>query len=198
MTQTRLRNRVRLVAPTALGVAALAGSLIAGIGPSTAATTSATTSSPTAGAAARACDRTPWERAVQGTPKHVVSGVRGGDYLFHNTTGFHLRVTHRTTERVVYTGKIHSSAPMRMEKVKLEKGDVATLSTDRRTITFAFANFGHLDGINFHTDCAASLTVSHLNAGSKALPKSRVYLGAHKVHPHHATFTVHRIKVKAA
>jgi hypothetical protein len=195
MTQTRLRHRLKLALPTTLGVAALAGSMVAGIGPSVAATTSASTTSTTPTAAAKACDRTPWEARVQGTPKHVEAGARGGDYLWHSKTGFHLRVTHITKDRVVYSGTIHSSAPMRMEKVKLEKGDVATLSTDRRTIEFAFANHGYIDGINFHTDCAATLTVSHLNRGNKALAKSHVYLGAHKVHPHHVPFTVHRIKV---
>jgi hypothetical protein len=141
------------------------------------------------------CDRAPWGLRVQGAPPDFSGGDRGGDYLWHDTSGFHLRVTHRSGDRVVYSGVISSPAPMSMDPVRLEKGDVAKLSTDRRTLVFAFANHGHVDGVNFHTACAARLTVSRLNAGSARLSPDRVYLGAFGLHPHQVPFTVHRIRV---
>jgi hypothetical protein len=147
---------------------------------------------PSANAATPSCDRAPWADRVEGVPTNFTAGARGGDYLWHDATGFHLRVTHKNDNRVVYTGEITSPVPMRMEPVKLEKGDVARLSADHRTLYFAFVDYGHIDGVNFHTDCAATITVSHLNAGNVRLPTSRVYLGKYEVHPAAVPFTLHR------
>ena len=55
-----------------------------------------------------------------------------------------------------------------------------------------FADYGHIDGVNFHTDCAPYITVANLNLGSQHLPTDRVYLGASKAHPTRIPFTVHR------
>lgn len=87
---------------------------------------------------------------------------------------------------------------MRMERVRLEKGDVATLSADRRVITVVFANHGYVDGIDFHTDCAAALNVSRLHIGSNNQSTKQVYLGATKAHPAAVPFTVHRTPVPTA
>ena len=133
-----------------------------------------------------------WEAPVQGTPHDFAAGARGGDYLWHDASGFHLRVTHRGDHRAVYTGVITASAPMRIDPVKLEKGDVAKLSADHRTLTFAFADYGRIDGVNFHTDCASSLRVDRLHVGNANLPSDRVYLGAYRTHPKAIPFTVHR------
>jgi hypothetical protein len=198
MKPNRLRHRLAAAVPAAAGLAALVASSLY----STGVTSATVRSDASAGAAptstafsspAATCDRSPWGWRVQGTPPNFSGGERGGDYLWHNTTGFHLRVTHRTNERVVYSGVIHSSATMSMDPVRLETGDVAKLSADHRTLVFAFANHGHVDGVNFHTACAARLTVSRLNAGSAKLPANRVYLGALGVHPHQIPFTLHRI-----
>jgi hypothetical protein len=144
-----------------------------------------------------ACDKAPWEAKVQGVPAGFGAGSPSGDYLGHDTHGFHLRVTHANHDLRVYTGVITSSAPMRMDRVRLEKGDAATLSANRRTIVFAFANHGYLDGINFHTDCATRLTVSRLHVGSHNLGPDRIFLGAIKAHPAAVPFVVHRMPTPA-
>jgi len=139
------------------------------------------------------CDKAPWEAAVQGRPAGFGAGSPTGDYLWHNKTGFHLRVTHAKKDRRVYTGEIRASAPMRLERVRLEKGDQVILSHSRRIILFRFSNHGFIDGINFHTDCATSVTVSHLRVAGHHLATSHVYLGAKKAHPADIPFTVHRM-----
>lgn len=141
---------------------------------------------------AQACDAGPWGSRVQGAPANFDGGDRGGDYLWHDGSGFHLRVTHRNDNRVVYTGQIVSPEPMRIDPVKLEPGDSATLSPDHRTITFVFVDHGHVDGVDFHTDCASHLTLTNLNAGDEKLSANRVYLGAREVHPARIPFTIHR------
>ncbi len=179
---TTARTKVASVfAAAALGVAGL-GVLAAPAGAAT------TTPSPKAAA----CDAAPWEAAVQGTP-HLKAGDRAGDYLWHNKYGFHLGVTHATNhDRRVFSGEITASAPMRIDPVKLEKGDIAKLSANHRTLVFVFSNYGYLDGVNFHTDCASTLTVKNLHVGSSKLDRDHVYLGATKAHPKSVPFTVHR------
>ena len=168
--------------------AVAAGLLIAGA-PAQAATTTAT---PAPSAAAADCDRGAWAGAVQGAPIGFGAGQAGGDYLWHDVHGFHLRVTHRGDDRQIYSGMISSPTPMRMEPVKLEGRDTVALSADRKHLSFSFADYGHIDGVNFHTDCAPSITVSGLKLGNHALPATRVYLGAHRTHPAKVPFTIHR------
>ena len=82
---------------------------------------------------------------------------------------------------------------MLFRSVKLEKGDIAALSADKKTLTFKFADYGFIDGVDFHTDCAPSLKVSNLKANGKALPTGRVYLGAHRKHPSKIPFIINRL-----
>ena len=187
MTARRTKIATGLAA-TALAVGGL-GVLAAPAGAATA----------TPSATAAACDRTPWEGAVEGTPKGFAPGAKGGDYLWHDANGFHLRVTHGTNhDERVYSGEITASAPMRIDPVKLEKGDTLRLSADHRTIVFVFANYGYVDGVDFHTDCASTLTVSHLHAGNTNLPTGDVYLGKDRAHPKAIPFAVHRAPVVKA
>jgi hypothetical protein len=183
------KRRTRRLVFAASAVATVAIGLIAIAGPADAETVTAAT---TPSAKAATCDRTAWESPVQGTPPTFKAGDRSGDYLWHDTHGFHLRVTHAAHDRRVYTGVITASAPMRYTPVKLEKGDIVKLSNDRRTLSFSFVNYGRIDGADFHTDCAASLTVSRLHVGDADLSAGHVYLGADERHPAHIPFTVHR------
>jgi hypothetical protein len=178
---------------TALTAAALSATGLGILAAPAGAATSASASASAPSAAAAACDRAPWEAKVQGAPKGFGAGSASGDYLWHDTHGFHLRVTHgKNHDQRVYSGQINSSAPMRVERVKLEKGDSVKLAANRKSLVFVFANHGYIDGINFHTDCARALTVSKLHIGSSNLTRSRVYLGHAKAHPAKVPFTVHR------
>ena len=174
----------------AAGIAAIASGLICLAAPAGAATSTGQAPAP---ASSAACDRAPWQPVVQGAPPNFSAGDRGGDYLWHDLTGFHLRVTHRNDGRQVYSGLVTSSAPMRIDPVRLERGDVLRLSPDHRSFVFAFADYGKVDGVNFHTDCAAALTVSRLHVGKAALPANRVYLGRREAHPAAVPFVLHRV-----
>ena len=145
-------------------------------------------------ATAAACDRAPWQPVVQGAPAGFDAGDRGGDYLWHDLTGFHLRVTHRNDGRQVYSGLITSSAPMRIDPVRLERGDVLRLSPDHRSLVFAFADYGRIDGVNFHTDCAAALAVSRLHVGKcRRCRRTGCTSGRREAHPAAVPFVLHRI-----
>lgn len=178
---TRRTTLLCTAAALALGAGALAVPAAAG----------ATTLS--ASSSASACDKAPWEAEVQGPPAGFHAGSPGGDYLWHDSRGFHLRVTHgKNHDRRIYSGVITSSAPMKIDPVKLEKGDTAKLSRNHRSLVFVFADHGYIDGVNFHTYCASTLTVSKLHVGNRNLGPKQVYLGATKAHPATVPFRVHR------
>lgn len=192
-----IRKRALLaVAGTAAAAACLTG--LAPAASASPASASTTPASPPPSATAAACDKTPWEAKVQGRPSAYHAGAASGDYLWHNSTGFHLRVTHHSTDRTAYTGKIVSSAPMRLDPVKLEGRDTVALSADRKVLSFRFYNFGRTDGVNFHTDCAQSLQVGWLHRAGHRVALDHVFLGATSAHPAHIPFTVHRVPVPAS
>lgn len=134
-----------------------------------------------------------WPASVQGKPTVLVSGGRAGDYIWHDTTGWHLRVTHATSSRRVFSGRITSSADLKVTPYRLETGDWVALSADKRTITYRFYNYGHLDGLDFTTACARRVTFGGSLAGEK-LPIARIWIGRHNRHPLQNPFSVYRVQ----
>jgi hypothetical protein len=146
-----------------------------------------------ASATTNTCDVKPWDASVNGRPTNFNDHRKGGDYLWHDRSGFHLRVTHKRADKRVYSGSITASTKIvSLRRIKFEKRDKVWLSADHKTLYFRFVNHGWIDGINFRTACATSLTVSDLKVGKTALPTSRVYLGRHRAHPAAVPFTVNR------
>ena len=97
--------------------------------------TTAAAGSATSTTTATACTDGHWPRSVQGKPTLWHAGARAGDYIWHDATGWHFRVTHATSTRFVFSGRIVSSAPLDAAPVKLEGRDYVALSADRKTIT---------------------------------------------------------------
>src|SRR5262249_48914924 len=106
------RSPAMFTRPALLAVAALAAAAagLTGLaGPRAAPaprTSSAPTSPPPTPPPAPACHLPAWQPRVQGKPLNFAGGERGGDYLWHNASGFHLAVTHRNDGRRVYRGEI--------------------------------------------------------------------------------------------
>jgi hypothetical protein len=155
-----------------------------------AATTAA--GSATAAATTTACTDGHWPRSVQGRPTLFHAGARAGDYIWHDSNGWHVRVTHATSTRFVFSGRIVSSAPLDAAPVKLEGRDYVALSSDRKTITYRLVNYGGIDGFNFRTSCARSLSFLGNVNGAK-LPVTRIWLGYYNVHPLQNPFVVSRV-----
>jgi len=169
-----------------IGILALAGMLVA---PGTAL---AAAGSPAATSTAAVCTDGHWPASVQGVPTLWHAGAAAGDYLWHDATGWHLRVTHRGTGRVVFSGRIVASAPMTAAPVRLEAGDLFALSADHLTLTYRFVNHGAVDGLNFRTDCARLITFAGAMDGTK-LPVGRIWIGRSNLHPLENPFVITRI-----
>ncbi|MBO3752672.1 hypothetical protein J5X84_42045 [Streptosporangiaceae bacterium NEAU-GS5] len=172
--------RRRILIPAVL--TAVAGASLVGAG-----SASATSST------GHTCEKAGWIGEVQGRPTGFGIHSKSGDYLWHASDGFHVRFTQKRAVAHTYSGVITVSAPVvGFKVVKLEKQDHVSLSADKMTITFSIVNHGLIDGFDFKTACADSLTVSELKIGAKSQPLSRVYLGKHRVHPSTIPFTVNR------
>jgi ABC-type transport system substrate-binding protein len=176
----------RMLMSGVLGVSALGAGLLA-----PAATFAATpaTASPTPAT----CLDGHWPASVQGKPTGLHSGGRAGDYIWHDASGWHLRVTHASSTKFIFTGRIASSAALTVTPFRLEKGDTLTLSADKKTLTYKFYNYGHLDGIDFTTACAHRLAFGGSMAGHK-LGVGRIWLGHRNRHPLENPFVVIRIR----
>ena len=65
------------------------------------------------------------------------------------------------------------------------------LGPNSHLVTFRFQNYGHVDGLDFHTTCAPSITFSYSRAGH-TLPSERVFVGDHKMNPATDPFRITR------
>lgn len=135
-----------------------------------------------------------WAPYTQGQPDKFDPGDTGGVYMWHDTNGWHLRVTHATDDKSVFSGRIATTGHLvDVHAVSLEKTDSLHVGADGHTITFRFENYGRLDGFDFHTQCAPSITLSFARAGHR-LPADRVFIGDHKTNPAHVPFRIIRTK----
>jgi hypothetical protein len=183
-----MRLRLRIATGT-LGVIGALGMLAA---PAGVAAVSATPSAASAVTTA-ACTDGHWPAAVQGVPKTFKAGARSGDYIWHDSKGWHLRVTHPGHALVVFSGTIHSSSPLDATPVKLEKNDWIAVSADHKTITYRLTNYGYIDGFDFKTSCAKALTFRGLVAGHR-LGIGHIWVGHYGRHPLENPFVIRRIR----
>lgn len=179
----KTRSR-RVAAGTLLGLVAIAAALFAPAATFAATPAAATTTTAT-------CDEGRWPASVQGVPATFQAGARAGDYIWHSSTGWHLRFTHPGSRRIVFSGKIISNTPLTVAPYKLEGGDSFALSADGLTLTYRFINHGRIDGLDFRTACATRLWFKGSMAGNK-LPTSRIWLGRRGHHPLQNPFVILR------
>lgn len=137
------------------------------------------------------CDEGRWPASAQGQPWMFHAGAQAGDYIWHSSTGWHMRFTHPGTGRVVFSGTVVSNEPLTVVPVKLESGDTFTLSADKLTLTYRLVNHGRIDGLDFRTACATHLRFRGAIAGSK-LPIGRIWIGHWGRHPLQNPFVVLR------
>jgi hypothetical protein len=179
-----------------LGSGALSMSIIASLAIPASMAAATTTTAATAGTSTAltttTCTDGHWPASVQGIPTLFHAGARGGDYIWHDARGWHLRVTHAGTAGVVFSGRIVSSAPLDAMPVRLEGRDYVALSADHKVITYRMVNYGRIDGFDFRTACAHRLSFTGNMAGSR-LSTARIWIGHNNRHPLQNPFIVTRV-----
>lgn len=127
---------------------------------------------------------------VQGDPS-LKAGQAAGAYLFHDDSGFHLRVTHPSDRRLEVVVRFDAASLSAIKPVLMERADTITMTGDGRTVAVRFANYGRIDGVDFSADCSKTLRVDVRFNGERATTR-QVKLGAHRTSPTSVPFTIER------
>ena len=183
--------RLHRLAAAAVTISAVAATVAAPM------TAYADTGTPTDATAtpAPACGTLP--SYVEGRPADLHVRGAAGDYVWHDSSGWHLRVTHRTAKRMVFRGVIVASGPLTFQRVRDEAHDKVALSSDGTKLVFRFVNHGGIDGVDFTDSCASTLKFA-LAVNGHHLSRNGIFIGSQSARPDHNPFAITRADVAAA
>lgn len=172
-----------------VGALASAGGALATANAASAATTTTTNARPASCAAAP--DDT-WPSWTNGRPAHVDPKTATGVYMWHDGTGWHVRVTHKTDALRTFSGELVTDGRfIGVSSVRLEGHDWRHVSLDHHMITFRFENYGGIDGLNFRTQCAPAIAFTFVSDGN-LLPANKVTIGRGGSNPTADPFSIDR------
>ena len=176
----------RIAATGFIGLAFVATSLVA---------TSTSAVAVSAKPKATSCSIQPddnWPGWVQGRPSGINPLTTAHIYMWHDGDGWHIRATHHTTNLRSFSGQLSTSGKFaKVHAVHLEKSDQFSVASDGHTISFVFKNYGYIDGVDFRTHCAPSISFAFQSDGTTA-PPGKVIIGSHSSHPRNDPFTINR------
>ncbi|MGO9873197.1 MAG: hypothetical protein ACLPVY_05305 [Acidimicrobiia bacterium] len=133
-----------------------------------------------------------WPSWTDGRPAQVDPDRAAGVYMWHDGTGWHLRVTHQTDTRRTFSGELVTAGRfVGVSSVRLEGNDSRHVSPDHHMITFRFENYGGIDGLNFRTYCAPSIAFTFVSDGD-VLAASDVTIGHGGSNPTSDPFSIVR------
>ncbi len=128
-----------------------------------------------------------WPTWTEGSP-----GRSPGVSVWHDETGWHVRVTHNALHDRVFSGEIHTTGTLvGVSAVRLEKNDRLVAGSDGHRLAFRFNNHGAIDGFDFGTQCASYLEFGFATDGHVVSAKN-IAIGAAGVHPAHDPFVIRR------
>lgn len=134
-----------------------------------------------------------WPGVVDGKPTQLQAGAHEAVYLWHDTTGWHLRATHPGTDKKIIRGQLRSDGEIYAVARYTEGNDVVAHTASRHAVSFRFTNWGHIDGLDFKVRCGKHLNVNGAYQGTKLQP-SQVFLGAGNTNPAKVPFMLKRVK----
>ncbi len=128
-----------------------------------------------------------WPAWTNGRPAQD-PGVR----VWHDSTGWHVRVTHSAMHDRVFSGEIATTGKLiGVHAVRLEKNDSLTVGADGHTLRFRFNNYGGVDGFDFATHCAPFLEFG-FTSDAHLVPTGHISIGASSRHPARDPFVIAR------
>ena len=133
-----------------------------------------------------------WPGWANGRPKGVDPKTAEGVYMWHDATGWHIRATHRAKALRTFSGRLETTGRfVGVRAIRLEGHDSLTLAPDRHAIAFSFNNYGAVDGLNFRTLCAPSISFNFVSDGV-SMPVEFVKIGSGAVNPSTDPFSISR------
>jgi hypothetical protein len=136
-----------------------------------------------------------WPSQVNGRPSQLRPGAALGYYLWHDNNGWHLEVTHASHDHIVFSGWVGTDGTLTVQRVDDERNDVTRIGPGRHRVSFAFNNYGYLDGIHFETHGAQELSF-HFYVNGAPVGPARVFIGRADLHPEHVPFQVNRTTIR--
>jgi hypothetical protein len=136
-----------------------------------------------------------WPAQVNGRPSQLKAGAALGYYVWHDNNAWHLEVTHPNHNHIVFSGWVSTNGTLSVQRVDDERNDVTRVGPGRREVSFAFNNYGYLDGIHFETRGAQELTF-HLYVNGAPIGPTRAFIGRADLHPLHVPFQVDRTSIR--
>jgi len=128
-----------------------------------------------------------WPVWAEGQPPRTA-----GVMLWHDTNGWHLRVTHNSLHDRVFSGEIATKGTLvNVAGYKLERNDSLKVGSNGHALGFRFNNYGHIDGFDFSTTCAPALEFGFLTDGH-LVATGRISIGAGQHHPATNPFVIKR------
>jgi len=113
-----------------------------------------------------------------------------GVTLWHDDSGWHVRVTHNAIHDRVFSGSIHTSGKLTdVHAVRLEQNDYVKVGAGSHTLVFRFNNYGGTDGFDFTTENTPSLAFGFATNGHVLAP-AHISIGAAGRHPAHDPFVL--------
>jgi hypothetical protein len=138
-----------------------------------------------------ACVTGHWPADVQGQPANLKPLGPTGLYLWHDSDGWSLFVTHSSKSHVTFKGRVTTDGQLYGTERRTENNDRVVFSESAHAVSFTFQNYGGLDGIHFKTKCANRITVSGTLNG-QTLRSAQVFIGANAHHPGGVPFVIRR------
>ncbi len=133
--------------------------------------------------------------AIDGRPGTFHHGAGPGTFIWHDLAGWHLRNTDPpSTGRHMYSGTI-TAVDGRLTNVQsfgFEADDHLSLMADN-VLTFRFATYQAVDGIDFHASGQAISFSLTLNGATQSA--TQILIGKSSQHPPSNPFTVRRVVV---
>jgi hypothetical protein len=137
-------------------------------------------------------DDSGWPVVADGRPAGLDGGDAAADYIWHDGTGWHLRVTHQSDRHQVWSGVLTTKGTFSdVDAVKLERNDYFKVSPDKHTIVFRFYNYGAIDGLDLRTHCAEGIHFA-LRADGAPVNPTEVIIGHGAHNPPQVPFTIRR------
>jgi len=137
------------------------------------------------------CEIEQWPDRATGQPAGLKAGAATGFYLWHNDEGWHLEVTHPTHDHAVFSGWLSTNGSIEYQRVDDERSDFVKEGRGQHVLSFAFNNYGFLDGAHFGTRCADRIEF-HLFVNGRPAAVEQVVVGHESVHPKAMPFTIDR------
>lgn len=107
-------------------------------------------------------------------------------FVWHDSDGWHLRVTAPRNRSIVFKGaiRLHGAKFLAVRPIGIDKKtDAGSMSPDKTELTFQFTTSGKFDGFDFNLDAAdeSKIEFELLSFGRKAA--DRIFIGGKAANP---------------